>query len=44
MHLTGAYRKLDVSGRADLPAALSRARPRSIYGPEAAGGSCIEAS
>jgi DNA-binding CsgD family transcriptional regulator len=25
MHLTGAYRKLDVSGRADLPAVLSRA-------------------
>ena len=24
MHLTGAYRKLDVSGRTDLPAALSR--------------------
>ena len=22
MHLTGAYRKLDVSGRAELPAAL----------------------
>ena len=23
MHLTGAYRKLDVSGRGDLPAALA---------------------
>lgn len=26
MHLTGAYRKLDVSGRADLPAALGASR------------------
>ena len=26
MHLTGAYRKLDVSGRADLPAALAASR------------------
>ena len=28
MHLTGAYRKLDVSGRGDLPAALAGPRPR----------------
>ena len=27
MHLTGAYRKLDVSGRGDLPAALTGPRP-----------------
>ena len=27
MHLTGAYRKLAVSGRGDLPAALAGPRP-----------------
>jgi DNA-binding CsgD family transcriptional regulator len=34
MHLTSAYRKLDVSGRADLPAVLSQAR---ATGPRQAG-------
>jgi DNA-binding CsgD family transcriptional regulator len=33
MHLTGAYRKLGVSGRGELPAALATARPRYVEPP-----------